>query len=158
MRSFRVGDYLTQQKLITLEQYAQILSEQEKPEHAGKSFLETAVTLGFVPEVKTIRKIAAELRIPYMPLENIPIDRDAVFLIPEKTARQYHLIAIGISGRRLITAICDPESFPILDTIGMETGFDIMPVLTESSAIQRTIDEMYDKDYDNKHFPEIFSD
>ena len=158
MKNFNTADFLTEQHLITSEQHVKILSELEKAEHAGMFFLECAVSLGFVPEIETIKKISAELKIPYLNLKNLDIDEDAVKLIPEETARNYHLLAILKSDKLgLVVVTSNPDVLPFLDTIRIQTGFSVYPCFTHITCMQWALDEVYLRDM--QYFkPVIFSE
>ncbi len=158
MKNFNTADFLTEHQLITPEQRVKILSELEKPEHAGMFFLECAVSLGFVPEIETIKKISAELKIPYINLKNLDIDEDAVKLIAEETARNYQLLAMVKSDKLgLFVVTSNPDVLPFLDNIRMQTGFAVLPCFTHITCMQWALDEVYLRDM--QYFkPVIFSE
>ena len=141
MRNIRIGDYLVEQKLITQDQLNQVLAKQK--ENSEKCFCETAVELGFISEINLAKALALKLRVVYVDLANIDIDKDAVRRIPESIARKYTVIAINVSGRRLIVATDDPINLGVLEQIKMHTGMDTIPVMATKSAITKAIDSMY---------------
>ncbi|MDE6729350.1 MAG: type II secretion system protein GspE, partial [Oscillospiraceae bacterium] len=96
-----------------------------------------------ITEVSLSKALAQKLRVPYVDLNNIDIDAEAVRKIPERFAKKYTVIAITIQGRRLIVATDDPINFNILEAIKMQTGMDAIPVLATKSAINKAIRNMY---------------
>ncbi|MDE6658184.1 MAG: hypothetical protein K2J88_06335 [Oscillospiraceae bacterium] len=141
MRNIQIGDYLVEQKLITQEQLNQVLAKQK--ENSEKHFDEIIVELGFISEVSFSQACARILRVPYVDLEHIKIEKDAVRRIPENFAKKNTVIAISVQGSRLLVATNDPINLYVLEDIKMQTGMDALPVMATKSAITKTIDSMY---------------
>ena len=142
MRNIQIGDYLVEQKLITQEQLNQVLAKQK--ENSEKSFGEIIVELGFLSEISFSKALAKMLRVVYVNLEHIEIEKDAVRRIPENFAKKHTVIAINSQGRRLFVATNDPINLYVLEDIKAQTGMDALPVMATKSAITKAIDSMYD--------------
>ena len=142
MRNERIGDYLVNQGLITIEQLQQVLDAQ-KASNGAKKFGDVVVELGFMSEVNFAKALAGNLRVQYVDLDNIEINTDAVQMVPEALARKHTVIAINVQGKRLTVATNDPVNFIVLEDIKVSTGMDTVPVLATTSAINKAIGKCY---------------
>ncbi len=142
MRNIRIGDYLVEQGLITNQQLVEAL-EKQKESQGQKRFGEVIVELGYLSEIRFAQALAGKLKVPYVDLERIEINEDAVLKIPEALAKKYTVIAIDIIGKKLTIATDDPINFNILEDIKVITGMDSTPVLATKSSINKAIGKHY---------------
>lgn len=142
MKNERIGDYLVGQGLITQEQLMIVL-EKQRESNGTKKFGDIVVEQKFMSEVNFTKALAGKIGAKYVDLESIEIDIDAVNKIPEALARKHTVIAIAISGKRLIVATNDPVNFNIFEEIKVATGTDCNPVLATTTAINKAIGKCY---------------
>ena len=142
MRNIRIGDYLVEQGLINNQQLEDVL-EKQKESQGQKRFGEVIVELGYLSEVRFAQALAGKLKVPYVDLERIEINEDAVVKIPEAMAKKHTVIAIDIVGKKLTIATDDPINFNILEDIKVITGMDSTPVLATKSSINKAIGKHY---------------
>ncbi len=142
MRNVKIGDYLVENKLINQEQLMAVL-EKQKESQGQKRFGEVIVELGYLSEIRFAQALAGKLKVPYVDLERIEVNEDAVLKIPEALAKKYTVIAIDIVGKRLTIATDDPINFNILEDIKVITGMDSTPVLATKSSINKAIGKHY---------------
>jgi type IV pilus assembly protein PilB len=142
MRNIRIGDYLVEQGLINNQQLEDVL-EKQKESQGQKRFGEVIVELGYLSEVRFAQALAGKLKVPYVDLERIEVNEDAVVKIPEAMAKKHTVIAIDIVGKKLTIATDDPINFNILEDIKVITGMDSTPVLATKSSINKAIGKHY---------------
>lgn len=142
MRNERIGDYLVNQGLISVDQLQKVLTAQ-KESNGTKKFGDVVVELGFMTELNFAKALAGNLRVQYVDLDNIEINTEAVQMVPEALARKHTVIAINVQGKRLTVATNDPVNFIVLEDIKVSTGMDTVPVLATTSAINKAIGKCY---------------
>ncbi len=144
MRNIPIGQYLVENKLITIEQLDEVLSFQKKSK--GKLFGDVIVELGFLTETSFAKALAGRLNVPYVQLSTYPISIEVVKKIPEAIARKYTVIAIGIDGKYLQVATNDPINFYIFEDIKVISGMEVTPLLAAKSDIIRAIGRLYSRE------------
>ncbi|MDE6678302.1 MAG: Flp pilus assembly complex ATPase component TadA [Ruminococcus sp.] len=142
MRNEKIGDYLIRQGLIAQDQLMQAL-EKQKESNGTKKFGDVVVELGFMSEANFTKALAGKMRTPYVDLDSVEINTEAVNKIPEALARKHTVIAIGITGKRLTLATNDPVNFIVFEEIKSSTGMDCVPVLATTTAINKAIGKNY---------------
>ena len=126
--------------LITLEQESRILGEMNKRK---TSFKETVVVLGFLKEEDLALAEASILDLPFLSLDDYLINPDVVSLVPEKTARQHHIIPVFKVGKTLTVATSDPLNVLALDEVRAASGGDVETVVSTREMIRKALDQCY---------------
>ena len=80
---------------------------------------------------------------PTIHLSKYKFDPDVINLIPERMARQYHLIPLSRFGETLTVAMSDPLNIFALDDLRAHTGCRIDTVLSPQDEISRAIEAQY---------------
>ncbi|HOX55097.1 MAG: GspE/PulE family protein [Candidatus Omnitrophica bacterium] len=104
------------------------------------------VQKGWVTEKELLILLAKELNIPPIDLSRYKIDPQILTMVPERIARQYHLIPISQIGRTLTLATADPLNIFALDDIKNITGYEVDIVMSTDSDIENAIKKYYTKD------------
>lgn len=73
--------------------------------------------LGLVRERDLLELRAEEMRVPFVPIEELSPEPDVVTLIPETFARDHGLIAIDKQGSFLVVVAAEPTDLPMVDTL-----------------------------------------
>ena len=109
----------------------------------GISLDRALVEKGLVKEEDLMVLLVRELHIPFINLKKFKIDPALQELIPEKTARQYHIIPLSQMDRTLTIAMSDPLNIFAVDDLKTLTGKDIDVVMSTDSDIINTIEHYY---------------
>jgi len=142
MTSFkqRISDVLIAQQVATKEQLEPIVAEASAN---GKSFARLLIEHDVVSEAKLTELLSNELGLPMISLAKYRTDPAVARLIPERLARQYHLVALTKFGERLVVAMADPLNIFAIDDLKALTQFAIDPVLSPEPEIRRAIEQAY---------------
>ena len=98
---------------------------------------------GWVSEKDLLSLLGQELDIPPIDLSRFKIDPQIAKLIPERIARQYHVIPISQIGNTLVISMADPLNIFAMDDLRMLTHYQIDPVLSTDKDILEAIDRVY---------------
>ena len=136
----RIGEILIDSELISEEQLAQALEVQKK----GNRLLgEVLVEMGYVTETQVIKTLEFALRIPYVDLSSIIINRGILALVPEHIAQKHLLIPVRHEGNVLTIAMADPLNFYAVDDVQMITGLEVKTNISTRADIKTAIDRFY---------------
>jgi len=142
MSSFkdRISGLLVAQRLATPQQVHAILREASGQR---KSFARLLIERGVISESQLTELLSRELGLPMISLSKYRLDSAVARLIPERLARQYHLIALSKLGDRLVVAMADPLNIFAIDDLKAFTQAAIDPVLSPEAEIHRAIEQVY---------------
>lgn len=140
----RLGDILLDGGVITEEQLAQALDEQERTnEKLGK----VLINLGIVSEETIVSHLGAHLGMPTLNLSEVEIDPKVCKLVPDFFVRRQLLIPISKSKSNVLTvAMADPTNILALDDIVLMTGCKVSPVIAPESDVKMAIERYYGTD------------
>jgi type IV pilus assembly protein PilB len=136
----RLGDVLVKEGVITKDELAQAVELQKKK---GGTLPQRLVELGFVTEDEIVVSLGEQLGVPHIRLSSYNIDPEVIQLIPEATARQYHLIALSKVGNTLTVVMSDPLNVFAIDDVKFLTGCDVEAIVSTESDIVKAIDKYY---------------
>ncbi len=139
----RISNILVEQKVATREQLDALVVEASG---GGKSFARLLIEKNVVSEAKLVELLSHELGLPMIALAKYRIEPDVAKMIPERLARQYHLIPISKFGDRLVVAMADPMNIFAIDDLKALTQVAIDPVLSPEAEIRRAIEQVYAHD------------
>jgi len=136
------GEVLVKRNKITAEQLAQALEIQQKDQR----FLgEILVQLGFIDERDIVAALIVQYGFAYIAINKYAIDKKIVKLIPEDTARTYHLIALDKVGEILSVVMENPLDLQIREKLGALTRCRIAPFISTKTEIDEAIKKWYSK-------------
>ena len=98
---------------------------------------------GLINEEDLLMLLVKELHIPFIHLKKYKINPALKDVIPERVARQYHIIPLSQLEDTLTVAISDPLDIFALDDIKSITGQEIDVVMSTDSDILKAIDTFY---------------
>lgn len=136
-------DILTKNKLLTVKQWEEAVRMQQEK---GLSIRQVLIDEEFIDERDLVSVLSKELYIPPLDLSRYKIDSQIIDLIPERVAKQYHLIAISKIGNMLTVAMSDPLNIFALDDLKALTNYEIQPVLCLEAEITKAIVKYYKAD------------
>jgi len=139
----RVGDLLYQAGLITESDLKRALEEHKK---TGKRMGETLIAMRVTTEFDIAKVLASQLGIQYVSVDSMPVEPDAVSLIPESLARKYVCLPIHFDRKYLTVAIVDPLDYEAIKDIGFHSGLEIKPLISTRKEILDAIEQHYKLD------------
>lgn len=109
----------------------------------GISLDKALIQKGLINEKDLLVLLVRELNIPFINLGKYRIDHSLKEIIPERVARQYHIIPLSALENSITVAIADPLNVFVIDDLKNITGKDIEIVMSTNEDIIRTIDQYY---------------
>ena len=141
-RNVRIGDLLVEKNLITPQQVESALKYQ-KEKGNGKRLGIILVELGYVKDVDLAKALAENLRVQYVDLASIQINKDAVNKVSEEMAKEKMCFAYQFQNNRLYVATDDPVNFMVFDDLKVQTGMDVVPRIATRAQIEAAITKYY---------------
>jgi len=142
MKRKKFSEYLIDKGLLSPADLDKVLTAHKK---RGGSLIETLLKLGYLKETQLIDVLSSFLSMPPVRIRSLNIPKDILALLPERVARDYHVIPIGKIGNTLTVAVGDPLNVVGLDDIKRITKCEINPVIAPFSEITEAIATHYAK-------------
>ncbi|HLV79792.1 MAG TPA: GspE/PulE family protein [Chthonomonadaceae bacterium] len=136
-----LGERLVAGGILTEQQVRQALEVQSR---SNSFFGQILVDLGFVSASTIGALLAQSYGVRYVDLLGVQPDPAAVALVPEGVMRDAQVIPLRIDGDRIEVAMVDPLDVAVIDKIHLLSGRRVMPLLTMSAELQRTINDLFD--------------
>jgi MSHA biogenesis protein MshE len=131
---FRLGDLLLQQGLITSDQLALALEQQERVKlRLGRILVNNA----FVTEENISEALAKQLGIPFVNLKNSHLKLELVRLLSESQARRLQSIVLEERNGVILVGMADPTDLMAADEIAriVKSAIDVA-VVTEGQLLE----------------------
>lgn len=109
----------------------------------GISLDKALIQKGLISEKDLLVLLVRELNIPFINLGKYRIDPSLKEIIPERVARQYHIIPLSVLDNSITVALADPLNVFVIDDLKNITGREIEVVMSTSEDIFKTIDQYY---------------
>ncbi len=138
----RVGEILIDGGVITKAQLEQALARQRETK---KLLGETLVEMGFAGEEDIAGVVAAQYKIPYVPLKQYEVDRELISRIPMELALRHRCFPIEKVGNVLTVAMENPLDEKAVAEIENESRCKVLCYVSTRSEILAAIDEHYSK-------------
>ncbi len=136
----RLLEALRDSKLLTKEQ---LLEAVEIQKTQGGNLGAILLKKGFIKEKDLAILLSSSLNLPMLNLSRFSINPDVVKLIPEKIAKQYHVMPVSIMGDNLTLCMADPLNIFAIDDIKVLTSYNIDPVISTDKEIEDAIHNYY---------------
>ena len=140
MKRRKFTDYLLEKKALTPEDLNKALSVHKKK---SGSLIELLVRLGYIKESQLVNVLSGYLSIPPVRVLNLNISQEVLNLIPERIARDYHVLPIGRISSTLTLAMSDPLNVLVIEDIKKITKCEVNPVIALFSEIKEAISNCY---------------
>ena len=138
-----LGDMLLEAGLVTAEQLADAVDEQERVGRPlGRILLEGSI----ITEAQLVGALAGQIGLPFVDLSEYPVDGSAVSLLSAAACRRHNAIAIGYDEGRIVVAMADPADVFAIDDIGSLTGFEVKPVVATRDDVLQAINRFHRAD------------
>jgi type II secretion system protein E len=136
----RLGQMLIEQNLLGEDDLDQALTEQQR---TGTRLGEILIKMGVVSQEDVMRTLSEQLRIPYMPLNDVQIDRSLAQGIPARLVNLYHFVPLSKTNGVLRVAMTDPLDVHTLDELRLHLKVEVDPVFSTTKDIHATIKRYY---------------
>lgn len=143
MKYKRLGEMLTNEKLITEEQLMEALQLQKG---SGKRLGAVLIDNGFITEAQLIEMLRMQLGIDFIDITKITIDPEVVNVLPKSTAQKYGVIPVRIEKDVLYLAMEDPLNFMAVEAARVATRKKIIPMITTAAGINRAYNILYENE------------
>jgi type IV pilus assembly protein PilB len=135
-----LGSILLKRSLITVEQLAAAIAEQQR---SGGRLGAVLSRLGIISEDNLINCLSKEYRVPVVdPLTAEP-SAEALDLVPHALAHRHEVLPLSRFGSTLTLAIADPSNLAALNEVKFLSGCDLRVMLALPSAIEKAIHKYY---------------
>jgi type IV pilus assembly protein PilB len=133
----QLGEILLDEGLVT---EAQLLAALDETGTRNTSLGRTLVELGYLSEGQLVKALAEQVGIPYADLDEYPIDRAAVSMVPSSLCRRYTVLPVEISDGALILATADPGNVLAIDDVRTVSGMMVRTLVATYDDVTRAID------------------
>ncbi|MEQ8226074.1 MAG: VIT domain-containing protein, partial [Candidatus Eremiobacterota bacterium] len=123
----------------------------EESKQTGNSMEKVLVSLGYVTKKEILQVMGREIGVPFIDLDEIEIDPDAVKYLPEHMARRHKAVPVELQGSTLTLAMADPLNILAIDDIHLITGLNIEPAIASEDSIMRAISRPPGEPVDKKY-------
>ncbi len=143
IRSLRrpLGELLVEAGLITPTQLRHALGIQSG---GNAGFLgQILINLSYITPRDLGRFLSDTLGISYVDLSETEINPEAVRLLPESLIRERMVLPLRMDDENLWLAMVDPLDLDVTDTVGLQTGRRVVPLLSFSSELLPAINRSH---------------
>jgi len=138
----KLGEILVEAGLITSDDFEKALFEQKKK--SKKKLGEILVDKCLCTEHDIAAALSSQLGIRCVDLKVMPIEPEAVEIIPLRWAKKHSLVPISIEGEVLNVAMVDPFDEEALQDARFASGYRIRPHISTHNDIQWAVKKHYD--------------
>jgi type IV pilus assembly protein PilB len=136
----RLIEALKESKTISSEKLNEAIEIQKSQ---GGNLGGILVSRGFIKEKDLAVLLSHSLNLPILSLFRFRIDPEVIKLIPEKLAKQYHVIPIAHMGNNITLCMSDPLDIFAIDDIKALTNYSIEPIISTEKEITDAIHNYY---------------
>ncbi len=111
----RIGEVLVEAGLASSDQIDRALAEQKK--RGERRLGQVLVELGILTEADLAVTLAEKFHIPFVDLEEVPIDDAAVSRVPQELIEKYGVLPLRVDGSAVVVAISDPLGSEVKDAL-----------------------------------------
>ncbi|MFH1137851.1 MAG: GspE/PulE family protein [Pseudomonadota bacterium] len=98
----------------------------------------------FLDPETIMKAVAEEVGLPFRKIDSLELDLDLVTkILPMSFALKHLVVPVGLTGRSLEVAVCDPFDLMVLDDVRRVSQMDVSPVLSTKADIRKLISEFY---------------
>lgn len=151
----QLGEVLLEEGLVT---EAQLLAALDEQVTSGGSLGRTLVELGMLTENQLVQALAAQVGMQFVDLDEAPVDRAAVAMVPGALCRRYTVLPIAIENGVLILATADPGNVMAVDDVRTVSGMQVTPVIATYDTVVRAIDRFVRADGEMENLSSAFEE
>ncbi len=135
----RLGDLLVEMGALTQAELELALKIAGKDNRIGDYLIQQ----GLVTPQDVAQALSKQFSLPFLTLQEISFQADAVKRIPEQVARRYKVVPVRVDDNRLTIASADPLNVLVTDDLSFLTGLQIELALMTPADIERAIERIY---------------
>ena len=154
--NLRLGDVLLQEKLITPEDLKTALTKQGLDRK--KALGEIVVSMGMVDENTIKRMLVKKLGIPFVNIKNFNVDINAITVVPIGFALKHSVMPLLQQDKTLIVALENPMQWELLNELRFLTNLRVEPVMASKDDILQAIKRLYKSAASTQPIDDLASD
>jgi hypothetical protein len=135
-----LGDVLVETQAITPAQLDAALAIQRR---TNEPLGHVLIQHGFIGERQLKQALAIQLRLPFVDLDQQPLDPSLGPVISGRYARHHQALPIARDGDRIVLAMDDPTDVDVVEELRACTGRRIDVVVATSDALARAFSKVY---------------
>ena len=135
-----LGQSLVEQGHLAPEGLSRALEEQRR---TGAALREVLLRLDLVRESAILEYYEDQLGLPQMDLTTYVLEPEIVRLLPERVARQFHVIPLFRIGNTITVAMADPLDVVALDEVKQSTGLNVDVVVSPEAQIRDAVERYH---------------
>ena len=135
-----LGQCLVEQGNLSAEGLARALEEQRR---TGATLRDVLLRLELVDEKAILDYYQDQLGVPVMDVSTYAIEPEIVQLLPERVARQYHVLPLFKIGNTITVAMADPLDFVAIDEVKQSTGLQVDVVVSSEAQIREAVERQH---------------
>lgn len=139
MALLRIGDVLTQEKVITSEQLRKALEEKKPDERLG----ETLIRLSYATEGQILKALENSTGVQRVSLAKYSYNEKVFSMVDEKFCMRNNIIPLKIEGKKLYFATSDPLDFSVFEELRAITGLKPVAFSSTRREIETEIAKYY---------------
>ena len=101
------------------------------------------IKMGYIAQETMARFVAKRYNLPFVHLDKLEIDRDAIKLVSFEVAQKFVIIPIFKTEKDISIAFSDPTDMATINTIEFMTGLCVIPFAARESEIRKAITQYY---------------
>ena len=136
----RLGEILTESGLLTNDQLAAALAEQNE---SGRKLGQILIERELINEVQLHRALSQLFNTPFTDLSVVEPDPIVARAIPETMSRRHRMLVLEDKGDALVVAMAEPTNIFAYDELVHYTKRPIKLMLADENDIIRCIDQVY---------------
>jgi type IV pilus assembly protein PilB len=140
----RVADSFVEQLLKKSKKVSddQLQALLERVKEERKPLQDLAVSSNLISELELTKAYAEEIDVPFVEIDPKGLDKETLLLIPERIARQYHVVLFGAKkdGSKQL-AMADPDDVQALNFLQKQLGADVKVYVATQSNILAALDQ-----------------
>ena len=133
-------EHLVQQGVLKRNQLAEV---EHFADARGISQRDAVVQMKLATREQAARALAAELRIPFVDLDDMLPEDDILDRLPRQVVKRHSCLPLFEDGGKLLVACSDQPGTELEDEIRMRYGMPIRPVLALPRSIQQALAKYY---------------
>lgn len=151
----QLGEILLDEGLVT---ESQLLAALDETMTRGSSLGRTLVDLGVLSESQLVKALAAQVGMQFIDLDDYPVDRTALSLVPAALCRRYTVLPVALEGGSIVLATADPGNVMAVDDVRSMAGMPVISVVAAHDNLVRAIDRYCRADDEMEGLSQAFED
>ncbi|NUU17649.1 Flp pilus assembly complex ATPase component TadA [Cellulomonas humilata] len=151
----QLGEILLDEGLVS---EVQLLAALDETHARGSSLGRTLVELGVITEGQLVKALAAQVGMQFVDLDEHPVDRAALALVPSALCRKYTVLPVALEGGSIVLATSDPGNVMAVDDVRTVSGRPVISVISTHDNLLRAIDRFCRADDEMDDLSQAFED